>query len=338
MMYQNLYYQACPQFTYPHHYHQLYPQQQYPQMHPIQPLPEEFRQQADWLLSGNAGTNPPTHFLGTTDQKPLVFKTNGREATRIDVSGNIGIGIENPEAKLHVSSTGDFSSPQLKITQRTLSEYSRLRFQNYGIDPDRPGVPVPFPLWDIAVSGDVMNFYNQGFGNIMTLRGGRVGINNENPQTPLHVNGMATVDILQITGGSDLAEPFSVEKDSGVEPGTVMAIDECHPGKLKISDMAYDRKVAGIVSGAGGVNTGLKLQQDNVLEGEIYVALAGRVYCKAEALSVTIKPGDLLTTSSIPGYAMKASDPESCHGAILGKALGTLSHGTGLILVLVNLQ
>ena len=30
----------------------------------------------DWLLSGNAGTNPPTQFIGTTDAKSLVFKTN----------------------------------------------------------------------------------------------------------------------------------------------------------------------------------------------------------------------------------------------------------------------
>src|SRR5205085_10094905 len=35
-----------------------------------------------WLLGGNSGTNPNTHFLGTPDNQPLVFKTNNRRAMR----------------------------------------------------------------------------------------------------------------------------------------------------------------------------------------------------------------------------------------------------------------
>jgi hypothetical protein len=49
-----------------------------------------------------------------------------------------------------------------------------------------------------------------------------------------------------------------------------------------------------------------------------------------------IHPGDLLTTSDMPGYAMKATDPKI--GTILGKAMGTLESGTGVIEVLVTLQ
>jgi hypothetical protein len=80
----------------------------------------------------------------------------------------------------------------------------------------------------------------------------RVGIGRENPQTTLDVDGTARVGVLEITGGGDVAEPFSVEEKTVAEPGTVMVIDECHVGRLKISDSAYDRKVAGIVSGARG--------------------------------------------------------------------------------------
>ena len=69
------------------------------------------------------------------------------------------------------------------------------------------------------------------------------------------------------------------------------------------------------------------------------VALAGRVYCNVEATGGTIEPGDLLTTSSTPGYAMKAVDRTSAQGAILGKAMERLEGGTkGQILVLVTLQ
>jgi hypothetical protein len=69
------------------------------------------------------------------------------------------------------------------------------------------------------------------------------------------------------------------------------------------------------------------------------VALAGRVYCNVDATHEAISPGDLLTTSSTPGYAMKATDPARSTGAILGKAMGGLERGQkGQILVLVTLQ
>ena len=57
------------------------------------------------------------------------------------------------------------------------------------------------------------------------------------------------------------------------------------------------------------------------------------------AAQTDLKPGDLLTTSSIPGYAMKALDYSRAQGAILGKAMQELAKGeTGQILVLVTLQ
>jgi hypothetical protein len=58
----------------------------------------------------------------------------------------------------------------------------------------------------------------------------------------------------------------------------------------------------------------------------------------AEARYGAIKPGDLLTTSDTPGYAMKATDRARAQGAIISKAMSELKEGTGLVLVLVNLQ
>lgn len=139
-----------------------------------------------------------------------------------------------------------------------------------------------------------------------------------------------------IQGGADLAELFDLSDQS--EPGTLVVIDETSPGQLKASDQAYDTKVAGIVSGAGGVNPGLTLHQDGVLEGDTHVAIAGRVYVKATAQNGSIKPGDLLTTSELKGHAMKATDRNLAQGAVIGKALTALDSGTGLVLVLVNLQ
>src|SRR5438093_1905562 len=357
-----------------------------------------------WQLNGNSNTNPPNDFLGTSDDKPLVIKTHGTEAVRIDVSGkfrsrtsssagplhilgpaldppaglpaaqnglmlglqstagykwiqsyggalalnpkgnNVGIGTTTPDAKLHISSDGDFNSPQAEITQTTEWDFARLRFQSFGGSQKFPNLP---HSWDIAAANDRLNFFEPNVGNIMTLRaphqdaGGyvpRVGIGTEDPEATLHVNGTAAVAVLQITGGGDLAEPFLVEEQMEVEPGTVMVIDERHPGKLKISEIPYDTKVAGIVSGAGGLKPGLTLQGDCTSNANTLVAMTGRVYCKAVATSSPIEPGDLLTTSDIPGHAMKALDRRSSHGAIVGKAMTALKEDKGLVLVLVNLQ
>src|SRR6266851_9955684 len=215
--------------------------------------------QDDWALIGNAGTSPPENFLGTTDNQPLAIKTNGTEAMRIDSNGNVGIGTASPGGKLHLISGADFHSPQVVITQTTPLDFARLQFRSFTLDPDQPGVPQPLPIWDIAAGRNDLNFFRQDTGNVMTLTSGReagaaalsprVGIGTETPQTTLHVNGTATVSTLQISGGGDVAEPFSVEGSVEVEAGTVMVIDDSHPGKLKISETAYDYKVAGVVSG-----------------------------------------------------------------------------------------
>jgi hypothetical protein len=55
-----------------------------------------------WDLTGNAGTNPANNFVGTTDKQPLVIKTNGVEALRIDTGQNVGIGTTAPGARLTV--------------------------------------------------------------------------------------------------------------------------------------------------------------------------------------------------------------------------------------------
>ena len=145
------------------------------------------------------------------------------------------------------------------------------------------------------------------------------------------------VATITIHGGADLAEPFPVS-ESDVEKGSVMVIDEEHPGRLKLCTAAYDTRVAGVLSGANGINPGISLKQNGVLDQGQNVALTGRVYVLADAENAPIKAGDLLTTSNIPGHAMKVIDHARAQGAILGKAMSSLSEGRGLVLVLVTLQ
>jgi hypothetical protein len=142
--------------------------------------------------------------------------------------------------------------------------------------------------------------------------------------------------VMELGSGLDYAEGFDVSDSAKPEPGSVLIIDPDNPGHLKISTTAYDTKVAGIVAGAGGLGSGVRLGAD-VFDND--VALAGRVFCKVETSAAAVKTGDLLTTSDIAGYAMKVGDHARAQGAILGKAMQDLQRGEkGTILVLVTLQ
>lgn len=68
------------------------------------------------------------------------------------------------------------------------------------------------------------------------------------------------------------------------------------------------------------------------------MALVGVVPTKVSAENGAINVGDLLVSSAIPGYAMKGTDRNKMLGAVIGKAMGSLESGKGMIEVLVMLQ
>ncbi len=168
--------------------------------------------------------------------------------------------------------------------------------------------------------------------------GGYFHSNGQGSNIALYADGLAQVKTLQILGGADLAEPFDVGGND-VQPGMVIIIDPKHPGQLKVASRPYDRCVAGVISGAGGLQPGLSMgQPGSIADGKHQVALTGRVYCRCDAKYGAIEPGDQLTTSATPGHAMKVTDRASAQGAIIGKAMSKLDKGRGLVLVLVSLQ
>ena len=127
-----------------------------------------------------------------------------------------------------------------------------------------------------------------------------------------------------------------VRDAAAIEPGSVLVIDDC--GELRESTSAYDRRVAGVVSGGGSFAPGIVLDKQRGLGDRKPVALIGKVYCKVDADCGAVAVGDLLTSAPTRGHAMKAADPQRAFGAVIGKALAPLSRGRALIPILVALQ
>ena len=172
-------------------------------------------------------------------------------------------------------------------------------------------------------------------GNAGEFHGNHLVTGNAVVQGNQTVQGTLTA-IIDVILGADCAEEFDVTDAQRLEPGTVVVIDE--EGALRESRDAYDKKVAGIVSGAGGYRPGIILDRKASDASRTVVALIGKVYCKVDAGYAPIEMGDLLTPSPTPGHAMKATDSLRAFGAVIGKALRPLRSGTALIPVLVALQ
>jgi hypothetical protein len=148
-------------------------------------------------------------------------------------------------------------------------------------------------------------------------------------------NVVVTGDII-LTNAADCAEDFDVAPTCSAEPGTLMALDD--DGRLHACVLPYDRRVVGVVSGAGDYKPGLILDKKDSQEHRRPIALLGKVYCKVDAAFGAIHVGDQLTTSSTMGHAMRAQNGQKAFGAVIGKAMRSLTCGRGLIPILIALQ
>lgn len=138
--------------------------------------------------------------------------------------------------------------------------------------------------------------------------------------------------------GADYAESITVAGARGdYEPGDVLVIDGEADRQLTLSGEAYATNVAGVYSTKPGL-VGSQHEMGVNPENEIPVAMVGIVPCKVSAENGAIRRGDLLVTSSMPGYAMRGTDRARMLGAVLGKALQELDSGTGVIEIMVRAQ
>jgi hypothetical protein len=177
---------------------------------------------------------------------------------------------------------------------------------------------------------------NPNHGGVVGVNtGGGVGVYGEGSVAGFFKGDVEVTGDIRLTN-ADFAEDFDIADADSIEPGTVMVLGG--EGALHPSEHAYDKRVAGVISGAGGYKPGIVLDKQQSRSDRKPLALLGKVYCKVDAQYGAVEMGDLLTTSSTPGHAMRADDPIKAFGAVIGKALRPLTQGRALIPILIALQ
>jgi hypothetical protein len=132
------------------------------------------------------------------------------------------------------------------------------------------------------------------------------------------------------SGCADVAEWVPVSEP--VDPGTVLELDAAQPGSYRPSQSSCSPLVAGVVSS----QPGMVLGGTEPADGKALLALSGIVPVKVTGEGGVIQPGDLLVTSSTPGYAMRWAGGDPCSCALVGKALEPFTDERGSILVLLT--
>jgi hypothetical protein len=320
---------------------------------------------------GGGGTGDNNLYLNTPSGGSVYFRVNGalgaNGAMVVLSSGNVGIGTAKPTAPLNVAygniSAGSQIYNAVNVQPAGGAAYGSNgssillnSVTNHGINP----VAGLWSSLDTGGDGGVDYGGSLVFGS--TPQGssapiermrinylGNVGIGTTSPGATLEVNGTlrfsgdatGTVQTTAWTGvlcGGDYAESVGVSgKRAQYEPGDVLIIDPDNSDSFAKSVHPYSTVVAGIYSTKPGV-IGRKSNDPEKLKTEIPMAMIGIVPTKVSAENGPIKRGDLLVTSATVGYAMKGTDRLQMIGAIVGKALGSLPSGTGVIEVLVSLQ
>jgi hypothetical protein len=279
---------------------------------------------------GNAGVGiyvNPTYSHNGTNDRAALFVTTG---------GNVGIGTTSPGSALELG-----LGNELRVDGLNGSTGPALSVGGSGsFSIDAPGI----------VSG-----------RFIVTSSGQVGIGTATPGATLDVNGTVHTSGNVILGsgayitfadgstqasaytapcpsGGDYAESVDVSGGRGqYEPGDVLVIDPDHAGNfLKVTDR-YSTLVAGVYSTKPGL-VGRRQPATKSKDGEIPMAMVGIVPTKVSTENGAIHIGDLLVSSSTAGHAMKGTDRSLMMGAVIGKALGTLDAGTGVIEVLISLQ
>ncbi len=242
-----------------------------------------------------------------------------------------------------------------KSTDSTGGGYGVAGFSETGIGVYARNSRSASPALSVGVKGEGEGYGVMGIGSSgVYARGNRVGVEIDGHSGDLivgyrpQVGSTAFENVFRVDnngrgffnggtqqGGADVAE-FITSRDA-LHLGDVIEIDPNYPGQFRIATIPNSTSVAGVISSDPGVTLGAKNAAASMTNTGSKLALIGRVPVKVSAENGPIGPGDLLVALSTPGHAMRApTNPVS--GTVIGKALGRLDKGIGIIEMLVMLR
>lgn len=332
---------------------------------------------SQWLVSGNSGTDPSNNFLGTSDNQPLVIKTNNAERLRVNANGNVGIGTPNPNRSLTIANTSNANYVNVKAGDREIL---------LGVH-DIGGILSVMSDQDLIIrtggNKDRMLITNEGF--IKTYGPVQIGASADAnvyvgpipPQDPIfgkyqakmsvtkdswsyfaaRFNGPTMVDHDAIITGTlsvgkgktgyvvDLAVNAGEESLSAGDVVAVVGAADPLLGDIPLARVvkasrAYQTGVMGVVDRRYLAGETMGFDDEPIAPGEHLSLVTHGMFrlVKVDASSSAIHAGDLLVSSSNAGYAMKAENQVEAIGAVIGKAMGELERGTGTLPLMVTLQ
>jgi len=279
-------------------------------------------------------------------------------------NGNVGIGTTVPGVKLQVHGQSMFGMGLSAFGQNANT-----------ILIDQPGYwQASLNIWQEGIASGLLgsrpgdtnlyltnDYIGAGLGtaseSLTLTTSGNVGIGMTAPGAKLEVNGnvkltsgsgasiifqdgsIQNVAYTGVTCGGDYAESVDVTGNrKNYEPGDVLVIGAESGSDVAKSSEPYSTLVVGVYSTKPGVVGRRQTTDAKPSKTEVPMAMVGIVPTKVSAENGPIKRGDLLVTASTIGYAMKGMDRNRMLGAVIGKALGNLNSGKGVIEVVVTLQ
>jgi hypothetical protein len=314
--------------------------------------------QANFLCVPDAVTIDDTHPASSTPNKNFVIVPY-KDGMNMDYPG--GIEINSVFVGIHPNFSRCVAADTYFLTQDSCQASGMLwaednhdfgglfasayaTVNNGVIDSSQSFVLIASDTYQHTSHGDMLFVVRDAQDNFRFQFGGEGGA--ENPaqyknwtRARIDSTGKGYFDGGTQVGGADFAESVgAVGKKADYEPGDVLVIDTSSDRRFSLSTSPYSTLAAGIYSTKPGVVGALHSSEDPQLRAEIPMAMMGIVPCKVSSENGPIARGDLLVTSSTPGYAMRGTDGARLPGAIIGKALQPLTSGKAEIEVLVTLR